>query len=325
MVTSVMKQMKHFKRGTFSGAVSVLLVLSIVLSGCSTTSAVPDQKNNSESFSDFDEFYDGQSELVYSNKELPAAVKDIISQGDTALAQGKSDEALFQYVKAIELDNNSDIALFKIADMHSQRGNAEQAKRAYQMVIKVNPNHGGAHEGLGLLLLSERQYAKARDHLTKAEINGAAANWRLYNSLGVISDLEKNYKQAIIHYQRALILQPELPLILNNMGYSRYMLGDWDGAEKYYRKAVQNDKNFERAWRNLGLLYIRKGRYEEAISIFTQVENLPEAYNDVGFICMLDGNYDISEAFFKRAIKLSPRYYEAANNNLRKNRILSNR
>ena len=107
------------------------------------------------------------------------------------------------------------------------------------------------------------------------------------------------------------------------MGYSRYMLGEWDEAEKYYRMAVLKDKYFERAWRNLGLLYTRKGNYEEAVTIFARVEGLPEAFNDVGYICMLNGEYEISEAFFKRAIKLSPRYFATANDNLRKNRMRS--
>lgn len=321
-MTSVMKYMVH---GALFNARLMLFAISIgLLSGCSTTSTVAE--NNSESFADIDEFYDGPSELIYSNKDSPDNAKDIIALGDTALAQGKLDEALYKYVKAVDLDNKSDTALYKIGDIHAKRGNIERAKKAYKMVFEINPGHGGAHESLGQLLLAERKYDKARNHLTKAEASGGdAISWRLYNSLGVISDLEKDYKQAIIYYQKALILQPELPLILNNMGYSRYMLGDWDSAENYYRMAVINDKYFERAWRNLGLLYVRKGNYEEAVSAFTQIENLHEAYNDVGFICMLDGKHDISEAFFKRAIKLSPRYYKAANNNLQKNRLLSNK
>lgn len=301
--------------------VLILFAVSIVLSACTTTSTVADEGN-----SDFDEFYDGQSELIYSNKESPDNAKDMIAMGDAALAQGKLDEALYQFVKAADLDNKNDIALYKIGYIHSKRGNTERAKSAFEMVFEINPDHAGAHEGLGQLLLAERKYDEARNHLTIAEASGGEAiSWRLYNSLGVISDLEKDYKQAIIHYRKALALQPELPLILNNMGYSRYMLGDWDSAEKYYKKAVLNEKYFERAWRNLGLLYVRKGNYEEAVSAFTQVESLHEAYNDIGFICMLNGKHDISEAFFKRAIKLSPRYYKAANNNLRKNKMLSNK
>ena len=317
--------MKHMINGALPKTLLMLFIASIVLSGCSTTRSITDHEDEPESYSDVDEFYDGQSELVYSNKGSPETAKEIIALGDAAMARGKPDEALYQYVKAVDLDNNSDTALYKIGEIHSRRGNTAKAAKAYEMALEINPDHGDAHEGLALLLLNKRQYDEARNHLTKAEANGATINWRIYNSLGVISDLENDYKQAIIYYQKALALQPELPLILNNMGYSRYMLGDWDSAEKYYRKAVLNDKYFERAWRNLGLLYSRKGNYDEAISVFTQVEDLPETYNDIGYICMLDERYDIAEAFFKRAIKLAPRYYETANNNLQKNQRLSSK
>lgn len=322
MVTSVMKHMRH---GALPNITLMLFVASIVLSGCSTNRSISDQENDPERFSDIDELYDGQSELVYSNKVSPETANEIIAMGDAAMARGKPDEALYQYVKAVDLDNDSDTALYKIGDIHSNRGNTEKAIKAYEMALKINPDHGDAHEGLALLLLNKRKYDEARNHLTKAEANGATINWRVYNSLGVISDLENDYKQAIIYYRKALALQPELPLILNNIGYSRYMLGDWDSAEKYYRKAVRNDKSFARSWRNLGLIYARKENYEEAVSAFTQVENLHEAYNDIGFICMLNGRHDISEAFFKRAIKLAPRYYETANNNLQKNRRLASK
>lgn len=317
MVTSVMKYMIP---RLLPNATQLLFVASMVLSGCSTTSTVSEAD-----LEDYDEFYDGEAELVYENKELPKTAEEMIELGDSQLVQGKQDEALYQYVKAADQDNNSYIALYKIGGIHSKRGNEALAIKAYEMALNINPDNGEANEGLALLLLNKREYGKARKHLVKAEASGAAISWRVYNSLGVISDLEEEYKQAIIYYQKALTVQPEMPLILNNMGYSHYMSGDWDSAEKYYRKAVLNGEYFERAWRNLGLLYVRKAEYEEAVSAFTQVEGLPEAYNDIGFICMLNGEYDISEAFFKRAVKLSPRYYETANNNLQKNRQLVNK
>lgn len=317
MVTSVMKYMI---RGILPTSTLLLILVSLVLSSCSTTTTVSDAD-----LVDYDEFYDGEAELVYENKELPKTTEEMIDLGDTHLAQGRQDEALYQYVKAADKDNESDIALYKIGDIHAKRGNEALAIRAYEMALSVNPDNGQANEGLALLLLNKREYSKARDHLTKAEASGAEIGWRVYNSLGVISDLEEDYKQAIVYYEKALAIQPQMPLILNNMGYSHYMSKDWDSAEKYYRKAVINDEFFERAWRNLGLLYTRKGEYEEAVSAFTKVEDLPEAYNDIGFICMLNGKHDISEAFFKRAIKLAPRYYETANNNLYKNRQLASK
>lgn len=314
----VNSEMKYMIRGIVPTTMLLLILASLGIAGCSTTSTVSDID-----VVDYDEFYDGEAELVYQNKELPETAEEMIELGDSQLVQGKEDEALYEYVKAADQDNKSYTAMYKIGDIHAKRGNEALAIKAYEMALNINPDNGQANEGLALILLNKRDYEKARAHLVKAEASGAEISWRVYNSLGVISDLEKDYKQAISYYEKALTVQPEMPLILNNMGYSHYMSGDWDSAEKYYRQAVLNDEFFERAWRNLGLLYARQGKYEEAVNAFTQVEDLPEAYNDIGFICMLNGKYDISEAFFKRAIKLAPRYYEAANSNLHKNRQLA--
>jgi Flp pilus assembly protein TadD len=39
------------------------------------------------------------------------------------------------------------------------------------------------------------------------------------------------------------------------------------------------------------------------------------AANDVGYIAMLSGDYAMAEVLFADAIRLSPRYYETANEN----------
>jgi Flp pilus assembly protein TadD len=224
----------------------------MVLTGCSTTTTVSEVD-----LVDYDEFYDGEAELVYENKELPKTAEEMIELGDSQLVQGKQemielgdsqlvqgkqDEALYQYVKAADQDNKSDTALYKIGDIHANRGNEALAIRAYEMALNINPDNAEANEGLAILLLNKREYENARNHLAKAEASGAVITWRVYNSLGVISDLEKDYKQAIVYYEKALTVQPQMPLILNNMGYSHYMSGDWASAEKYYRKAVLNDE-----------------------------------------------------------------------------------
>lgn len=318
--------MNIMKYRLLPNAALLLIFASIMLSGCSTTSTISDVDRDG-----YDGFYDGDSELVYENKkpsksdEEPKSVEEMIKLGDSLLAEGKQDEALYEYVKAADRDNKSYTALYKIGDIHAKRGNEALAIKAYKMALDINPDNGEANEGLGLLLLNKREYDKAQYHLKKAEESGAVISWKVYDSLGVISDLKQDYKQAITYYEKALALEPQMALILNNIGYSHYMSEDWESAEKYYRKAVLNDKSFARAWRNLGLLYTRKAEYDEAISAFTQVEDLPEAYNDIGFICMLNGKYEISQAFFKRAIKLAPRYYETANINLQKSRQLASK
>lgn len=43
---------------------------------------------------------------------------------------------------------------------------------------------------------------------------------------------------------------------------------------------------------------------------------LHQAYNTVGYLCMLKERYDDAEMFLQRAVELSPFYYELAYENL---------
>jgi serine/threonine protein kinase len=52
-------------------------------------------------------------------------------------------------------------------------------------------------------------------------------------------------------------------------GFEKARGGDWEGAIKLYRQALQSDRNYGRAFSNLGYALNRLGRYEEAIPVLT--------------------------------------------------------
>jgi hypothetical protein len=49
----------------------------------------------------------------------------------------------------------------------------------------------------------------------------------------------------------------------------------------------------------------------------------PQAYNSLGYVCMLTGRRGEAENFFAKAIELSPSYYAAAHDNLQRLRARS--
>jgi len=144
--------------------------------------------------------------------------------------------------------------------------------------------------------------------------------YEIYNSLGIIADLRKEFWLAQFYYELAIQIQPQNPSPYNNLGYSYYLSEQWEEAEKRYRKALKLDANHEGAWRNLGLLYTRQGRYHKALDTFGRIMDEPEAYNTVGYLCMLSKRYVMAEQFFEKAIDLSPSYYLLARQNLKLNR-----
>ena len=98
----------------------------------------------------------------------------------------------------------------------------------------------------------------------------------------------------------------------NNRGYSRYLSGDWDRAQEYIEKALDLDSGYQKAWLNYGLIHVRRGAYDDALSAFDRVMKKANAYERVGSLAMIEGKYGTAEYFLNRAIDASPTYYEAA-------------
>lgn len=294
----------------------VLLILAsaIHLSGC--LAGTPEQELD-ETNPAYRELYDGKSRVAFGT-EFPAnSPLESVLRGDDALRGGDFDRALFEYVTALELGDKTAETPYKVGRIHSQRGNRRLASVGYVMALQRESKHAGALEGLGLLQLEERNYDAAKVYLVRA-VETDQRRWEAHNALGVIADLENDYDAAQGHYHAALAMRPGSAQLLNNLGYSRYLAGQWEEAMVHLGKSVNKDRSYEKAWMNLGLIHTRRGNYAEALHAYRQVMEPPEALNNVGYVASLDGNYKIAESYLRQAIDLSPKYYPAANDNLRR-------
>jgi len=67
---------------------------------------------------------------------------------------------------------------------------------------------------------------------------------------------------------------------------------------------------------NLGTLYARLGRYDLAVEAFEKVLPEAEAFNKVAEASIQKGDYTTAETLLEQAIRLSPTYFPAAEENL---------
>lgn len=250
-----------------------------------------------------------------TKQDVQQQLAQSISQGDLEFRKGNLERALFNYVTALNLDPDNVDALYRVGVLETENGNPDAADRAFSRVLALEPDHAGALEGRGLVLLRQRKYADAKQALQKA-VNLDASRWKAYNGLGVISDIDNDHALATTYYQRALEQRPGIPIVLNNLGYSYYLAGDWPAAEAAFNNALAGDPKHAKAWSNLAMLYVRKGEYDDALNAFSNVMGKAEAYNSMGYICILEGKFEQAEAFLLDAVKLSPSYYVEAHENL---------
>jgi tol-pal system protein YbgF len=290
----------------------LIFLFALIVSACSST---PTKETPSED--SYDSLYSGSSKDKTANEAAIAAEtpEEAVERGDEAFRKGQHDIALYEYVEALKLSGGDTETLNKVGDVHYTLGDMDNAGQAYKASLDLEDDDQHALQGLGLTQLRTRDYEQARINLGKAlEINPGL--WHAHNGMGTIADIEGDYATAIEHYQAALRLNPRSAQILNNLGYSEYLSGNWHAAMMRFVQAVNIDPGFERAWYNIGLMYTRQGNYEDAFVAFRNVLGTPQAYNDIGYICMMDGYYDVAESYFNKAVKSSPSYYLKAHENI---------
>jgi Flp pilus assembly protein TadD len=240
---------------------------------------------------------------------------EAFAKGEAALAEGKTDNALFYYVKTLQYNKKNIKALEKIALIHSQGKHPELARKVYQDILSLDNTHPMANEYLGLYLLENGNTAQAKNYLTQAVKHGNR-QWKSHNGLGVIADLEHNSAEGITHYEAAAAIEPTNPMILNNVGYSYYLAGEDNKAKHFFNQALSFDSKYKRAIHNLALIEIKRGAFPAAIALFNRIMSPHESFNNTGYICMLNGQYDVAEEYFQRAIDESPVYFPKAQENM---------
>lgn len=81
-------------------------------------------------------------------------------------------------------------------------------------------------------------------------------------------------------------------------------------ALECYQKAVTKFPSFRRAWRNLGLIYVRDSKHDDAIRSFTKMVELGggDAYSFglLGFAYAAKQDYQAAEAAYRNALLLQP-------------------
>lgn len=309
--------------------ISLLLAMGAVLSGCQTMGPEPELDTRS--------IYSGDNSLLYQVRKTINSPDQAMQMAALAYQAGDTDQSLFQYLRAIELDPKRYEAMVWIGRIHRERGNVQLAEMAFADVLANEPDNLDALAEMGLLKLARRDHQGARALLFKVigldqrrlgnEVAEGAPDvaalkvdsqspLKVYNGLGVLADLSNDFALSEAYYHLAMQIEPRSVLVQNSLGYSYYLAGQWPKAERIYQRGIGYDARYKPLWRNYGLLLARMERYEEALSAFEQIGKRAEASNDVGYICMVEGKLDVAEQFFRSAIEQSPAHYATAWENL---------
>jgi len=135
------------------------------------------------------------SEEAASKKGPDLTPEGFEGLGDSYLRQGSMDMAFIQYNKALRLDPNQPRIRYKRGRLFLEKGLYAEAKSEFQEVLKVEPDHALACEGMGRAYFSMQEFPEAEKSFLLA-IKYDSGQWQAHHFLGIIHDRRGEFDAA---------------------------------------------------------------------------------------------------------------------------------
>ena len=178
------------------------------------------------------------------------------------------------FQQAIELDPNFALAYSGLADSYSlapdytnERGSEAnpQARRAALKALALDDQLAEAHLSLGLVSLSEWDWAAAEKAYKRA-IELSPNLSRAHNNYGVYFTTMGRGEDSLAEYKIAQQLDPASVVPTNNVGAVFCRMGQYERGITSLKDALALDPNFTPSYGFLAVCYLRQKMYPEAIA-----------------------------------------------------------
>lgn len=206
---------------------------------------------------------------------------------------------------------------------YKERGLSGEAKKYFDMALRLDPYNFEAHNNLGNIYIFEGKYDEAIAHyeiILSASNDGTVMPGHfsdLYYNVGIAYGSKGETDKAIGYYKKAIRINPNNVDAYNNLGVCYFSQGLVDKAIEQYLTAVRLDPNHIYAYFNLGESYLEQGATDMAIRyLVTFLQFKPEyaeAYYYLGNAYLAQGAIQKALDQYNKALMLQydhPALYE---------------
>lgn len=138
-----------------------------------------------------------------------------------------------------------------------------------------------------------------------------------YLSRGQAWSAQKKFDRALVDYEAALRLNPNLSIAENGRGNCLQRQGDYDGAIKAYTRAIESKSDYAAAYNNRANAWRTMGEFEKALIDYEATLQLkPDAVGVIysrGVCYSALGRLDEAIAAYDAAVQLVPTHADALN------------
>jgi Flp pilus assembly protein TadD len=131
------------------------------------------------------------------------------------------------------------------------------------------------------------------------------------NRLGIVLNRLGRNDEATAEFRIALAKQPHAAHLHNNLGFSLYLEGKLVEAEQEFARAVELQPAFRRAHMNRGLALGKLGRFEEARAAFLLACDAADAHYNIAILQSDAGQFANAARSLEQALTANPNFTAA--------------
>src|SRR5436305_8655606 len=185
------------------------------------------------------------------------------SLGDVQSGQGSQNVlklAIEQYEQIIKLepdDIDDHLLLGRLYSMPSDFKDYQKAEKEFKTAVKLQPESEEAVTYLAYLYNEEGDTARATQVLSSIPDKSRSA--KLYSALGYTYEQQKQYKQAVDAYRRAIALDRDNLDAIRGLAQNLLNDGQTDAALEQYRVIADSNPEDAQTYLRMGDIYRKQG------------------------------------------------------------------
>lgn len=251
--------------------------------------------------------------IILEKKKIFLSEMICVLKAKINLKYGNNNNARRKIIKLITKYPNSYYAHKLLAQIYEKEGKYEEAIDEYVRAVDLNTKDYDSYYQIAFLLNNQEKQSESEKMLMEL-LSKKPEYYKASELLGSILYDQEKFKQATRVYTDALKYNPTRYELYYALGMTYTRLNDFQTAKEYYEKAAAINSMLYHARLNIAQIALITGELEEAESRFIDCmqdkDSEPDAYYYLSIIALMKGEKDRAVGYINIAIELDNRIYK---------------